>query len=547
MAVFVEAHKNGTLPHEIHQSGENYGYIEKPTGAGKSWLVFDDLILRYEENIKREQPLKQVVNISCPILKLDEQFMNDLVSAIHGIYPDGGGFAFYLNSSDSGENYRCISSVKKDVNRIGDLERFLYDDHLHTAVVMSCHKSLPKFIDKVEELKRTYGCLEVISYIDEAHCIDPFRDRNEDDNMTFVDMSRLCEITDAVYLISATPDAKSIRFINTFNHLGRDSVKRIIRMTQSEAINQNLIVKPSFHVALTAGKNLECDMIASAMEFAKNDNPNIHHKMLVTMTESDALLKMAKHLEKKTGIKVFCTCAKYGMKEMDSPTAINDIVDFIHKVDNYDGDCFVMHIKQLIQGIDIKSLTDAVSFENDFSNPSGFKRYVQTNGRPQRTLSGERGMPIDKRTKKVCNIFYFLPNTDFGAVAFVKDFFIRVYGVGNMVFDCYRYTPDGFTEIEEIDPKNKSRLTNGSETTSIAKLRINIEDYIRTKMVNDLRIYNLIGKEIVINDEIDRVLEDCDAFGKSFTCNELLDNTELIKYITELFEKYEIDKYATAV
>lgn len=85
MQFFTDMYKNGTLPYILHDTGYNFGTVCMPTGSGKSAVVYADIINTIDTN-KNNQKL--VFNISCPILKLSQQFISDLMDIIDDIYKD---------------------------------------------------------------------------------------------------------------------------------------------------------------------------------------------------------------------------------------------------------------------------------------------------------------------------------------------------------------------------------------------------------------------------------------------------------------------------
>ena len=78
-----------------------------------------------------------------------------------------------------------------------------------------------------------------------------------------------------------------------------------------------------------------------------------------------------------------------------------DETEFVHNVDDYNGDCFVLHIKQLTQGIDVKTLTDCIYYNSSHLNDGTKRTILQTIGRTLRPLKGERGKRKDERLKKI--------------------------------------------------------------------------------------------------------------------------------------------------
>ena len=151
------------------------------------------------------------------------------------------------------------------------------------------------------------------------------------------------------------------------------------------------------------------------------------------MLEGAEGLKNSKH-----GWKVFMTSSKEGAKKSENDEMVGmDEAKFIRDVDEYDGDCFVLHIRQLIQGIDIKTLTGCVIYNASKVN-DGVKRWIiQTVGRTLRPYSGERpenllenGLTLDDRKKKFGSVFIVIGgNLSEDIEGQVGTLFQRYYGL----------------------------------------------------------------------------------------------------------------------
>ena len=167
MQWFIDKYNSNALDYIIKKTGYSFGTICMPTGTGKSGVVYEDIINIINNNPKGH---KVVINISCPILKLTQQFISDLFSVFNEIYKSTNtNFNFYINSSDNGKNYNdSISVMDVNIDRFSKFDNFINDPNTDIAIVASCHKSLYKFINKISKIKK----IEIISYIDEAHLID---------------------------------------------------------------------------------------------------------------------------------------------------------------------------------------------------------------------------------------------------------------------------------------------------------------------------------------------------------------------------------------
>ena len=123
MSWFIDAYNNGTLDYIIKNTKEDFGTICMPTGTGKSSVVYADVINAIDNN---KDGKKLVFNISCPILKLTQQFINDLFDVIAGTHAHiADQIGFFVNSSDSGKNYdtRNLVELGIDTNSFRNIDK----------------------------------------------------------------------------------------------------------------------------------------------------------------------------------------------------------------------------------------------------------------------------------------------------------------------------------------------------------------------------------------------------------------------------------------
>ena len=148
-----------TFKFRICYGKKDFGTVCMPTGTGKSGVMIDDILRRVKSPYTTT-----IVNLSCPTLRLSEQFVCDLFETMHGVFPADfmKKVCLVLNSSDSPSNYSVgscdiyggdlISSIKKAVE-------------YHSIVILaSCHRSLYKFVSCTDELSKHGVC--ILNYID---------------------------------------------------------------------------------------------------------------------------------------------------------------------------------------------------------------------------------------------------------------------------------------------------------------------------------------------------------------------------------------------
>ncbi len=478
--------ENKNYKYRIAETGQNFGTICMPTGYGKSGVIFEDVVKRIRNWKKGDKPL--IINISSPILKLTQQTVNDMLQIlvnVNGV--DTSLLHFYICSSDSGDNYSELNTLEKNSE---DFAKQNVEDFKEICLVATCHKSLWKFIDKFAHFEKAKDTYQICSYLDEAHKIAILPDvvnRSKEDRILFqykktvtaeeyeelsdeekelytettrthvlnkckqytliqnkisentiIDLDLLESFSTSVYAVTATPNSDITDELYATQN-GRNRVwgekarhqnhKKVytIFVPAPDAIKENVICPPLVKIAKADG--ITPDLLENLMQNAINENPNIKHKVLVTLRTIEELKTIREELE-ALGNKVFSTDSKEGFRD----ESISSIQDFTKEVQKFEGNCFVLHIRQLIEGIDISGLTDCVIFteaENHDLNQQDYKRYVQTIGRTLR-LGKEREKSKDERLKKSANVYFVTKNED--QVGRFRTFVNSYYGYGNVHF-----------------------------------------------------------------------------------------------------------------
>ena len=563
MQWFVDAYKNNELNYMIASTGKKKGTVVLPTGAGKSGVVYSDIV-HHINNAKDDE--KIIFNISAPILKLEAQLLNDFFSCVKKIFPErvaNGEFMFFINSSADGNAYEEVTNLNTDANKfygIKEFNEFKTSEKAKFAIVASCHKSLYKFAEKIDELN-SYA--KVITYLDEAHLVvnetrdDKSKDElSNDGKVRWESMKEICK-GECVYALTATPDKYITKLINEY--AGEEPDYHIIDVPARELIKENKILPVLTELAKVSSGDSEKitkELCAKFMDRVINLNPNIHHKILVTCSSTEHLTKLRDELS-AANYKVFSTCAREGglsNDESGEATPIDE-VDFIEEIDSYEGNCFVLHIKQLIQGIDIKSLTDCIIY-NSTTLRDGVKRtLLQTIGRTLRPLAGERGMPIEMRKKKNGNVLILIAEENFDEIRSAYFSFLQKY-----------YGNDGikaFTrDIDSTKPGHGHRMfDNGSSgfgndyfdvrEIEINRLMVEIEKFVKEKVYPRWKAIKKVCERTdstyieksYIDNELNRLKKIFSKYGdgKEYDTCDLLDDTSLMKGISDVFKKVELD------
>lgn len=483
-----------------------YGTVCMPTGTGKSGVMIDNILRNIVCGI-RNRMIPTVINISCPTLKLAQQLITDLFEVIDGvIHEKRDTICLVLNSSDSASHYHTYGFSVYSGNFSDSLELALKENRI--IIVASCHRSMQKFINVIED-KKAHTSISLSNYIDESHMLSVKGAFNYSDDPR-VDLLKLKELSFQLYLFSATPDLCMTKMISRNN-----MEEYIYRMYPIEAIRENLILPPRIRCFRTALPN-NVEIYEYVLEESKMFGGN--RKIMVTLKSTDEMRHVTDILEQR-GYKVFGACAADGFTGEDDLT---DAVKFAEAVDAWDGDCFVLQIKQLTQGTDIRTLTDAVIPVSNDIGPKTYRHLLQTMGRVMRAAPGERGMDYEHRTKKAGNIFFIVDDdSSLNKEESLKRFAMRYYSM-----ECTEYG-EGFSTSAEMTEEVKS--TKRDITDCVIRESSVIKFFV-----------NAMGESVEHEAENIIMKIDSELYGidvKNIPEYHLLDNRSLIDYTVNEIKK----------
>ena len=521
MKWFVDKYNNKQLDYIIANTKKKFGTIVMPTGTGKSGKIYEDCIY----NILHKNPNKKLIICICShILNLNEQtFLSffEVLKACNVL--NSKRVALYLNSSSSLKNYENMSyNAVNNIFNIDNIVNFEKDNKYDIALVSSCNNSFSKFINKKINAKK----IDIITYIDECHTL-----LENNKNLKYdIDLKKLIAKSYKLYALSATPSY----FITIFNELINKSKKNktylaleepIFNMSPEEAIRNHFIIKPYVKFIHTSDGRLNANRIINCLNDAIASNSCKNHKILVTcgsIAEVEELYKNCKAL----GTYCFKNTSDDDWK----------IKEFCDKVENYDGHCIIFHCRKLIQGIDIKSITDAIIYNNTNGDNENNTRIIQIIGRALRTADGEFGKEIKK--KKFANIYIISKDEEYDKR--ISKIILKYYGINNILFnDLIDSGYGGFSPIKTYDGKNKTKK-NPIQTfqDKIEELKLNFQEYLENYIIPNYQYIIDNGGIIPIN----QVLNNIDMTGLSdINTLELFDNTMKIDIIKETFKKYNIN------
>lgn len=572
MSWFIKCYEDGTLQSIIWKCGKMKGVIRIPTGGGKSGHIINNIvdivighIANTIKNIDMNDNKKFIFHTSANVLKLIAQLMSDANDPINHILKDkigDGRIYFFVNSSASGDDYVAEYG---DKFRFDDIDKFKNDPNAKVAFVASCHKSLYKFAEKIDDMNE-YA--DVITYLDECHLVKGDVNKNvtysfsNDGEENWVSLvKKLCSGV-GMFALSATPDSETTKVINRC--CGYPDDYFIIDISAQELIKENVILP--IHISIEpVDKNIGicAKYCIEFMERCKLDNPDIFQKQLVNCGHYSVLVQLRDELE-RLGYKVFSTCSREGVYTTDHEEEDADTLcdtNFIKSVDDYQGDCFVLHLKQLVQGIDIKTLTGAIMYEGSHQHTTKQEetkniRRLQTTGRVIRPMMGERGKPIDERIKKYGYVLYLVNDDDFDNIKrMIARVMIDYYGVNNLsfninTFDCSKKDNIPSEHNDNVHPVFKSGgfgIDWGDYIdVVIEEISTKVHDYVKRVIVpNYYNCKKAIGEEYAkrqYDKFLDDVRQQCPEYDEVCTIKEIVQNHKLMDLISKFFNEFGIKK-----
>ena len=545
MSWLIEKHKNGNVSYEIQNTHRNHGAISKPTGSGKSALFINDIIYRI---IHRENK-KLMVNISTPIIKLCEQQGNDLMETLEGVAStyniNLNEVTYFINNSGNTDAYKKnTESALHSFNKASFSKEFINHPQHNVAIIINCHPSLSERMIPWLKSNNTDE-LNIVTYIDEAHTISSRIVSSENMDDTEIDLKTLCEKS-SVYLVSATNKQELVKIVNSFDGINNDSY--IIIESPAEAIEANKICAPKVHIKQTTTGEIDFDVCNNYMKSIGTDN-NIH-KVLVSCKDTKHLETLYKEL-KDGGYKVYYTCSKTGMNGdgtdnlefTNSNHKFNDVISFIKSIDDCETSCFVLHIRQMISGIDVSSISDCIIQKNDTNNFNSYSNVIQTIGRSLR-LGSERGKNIEERTKKYANILFVTEEANESIYQDIDYFLINYYGLGHYKFHIGKPgIKNSLNNEERVETAWQNMFiptSSGEEINYWENIKVNIEQYILNKVKPLFDDIENLG--ISYNNDIENQIN---FIEKKYNENlngiyifKYIENKDLRKAIEEIMSKY---------
>lgn len=356
------------------------GVLYMPTGGGKTVIIYGHAKMFFGTAIKHN------FIISGPIMDLNKQ---TACSVLTNLFNDGlinsencdvviANCANYRSNRfytvKNGESIDIVNDIAGHeplgilVNTIDVKQEKQY------RITVVCNPTLQndeKFLDKLTED-------DVVKhfYFDESQTLKKDQTVNtEEDNQNnknWVNYEKIFTIINmtsvkgSCHMVSATPTKDNFETImeNNFGMSYEDCFA--YRLTPREAINARMILEPQFYFKRCS--KLKVDTILVRIEDVINDinkekEKNISYKarILVTVASTADLNWIVKRLLEKYGsdYDVYSTSCM-DKKKKNNETISEDICAFKKAIEENERSCFVVHIKQIIAGIDIPSFTHTV-------------------------------------------------------------------------------------------------------------------------------------------------------------------------------------------
>lgn len=356
------------------------GVLYMPTGGGKTVIIYGHAKMFFGTAIKHN------FIISGPIMDLNKQ---TACSVLTNLFNDGlinsencdvviANCANYRSNRfytvKNGENIDIVNDIAGHeplgilVNTIDVKQEKQY------RITVVCNPTLQndeKFLDKLTED-------DVVKhfYFDESQTLKKDQTVNtEEDNQNnknWVNFKKIFTIINmtsvkgSCHMVSATPTKDNFETImeNNFGMSYEDCFA--YRLTPREAINARMILEPQFYFKRCS--KLKVDTILVRIEDVINDinkekekNTSYKARILVTVASTADLNWIVKRLLEKYGsdYDVYSTSCM-DKKKKNNETISEDICAFKKSIEENERSCFVVHIKQIIAGIDIPSFTHTV-------------------------------------------------------------------------------------------------------------------------------------------------------------------------------------------
>lgn len=453
----------------LQMASIKWGICKAPTGYGKSGIIFWNIAERIKHAIENNEKL--VITLSTPLLVLNDQFYQDLIEFLANI--DLGlnstNCVFVDNSSVQANQRGIVNGLNIDRWGFVDLSAAIKNKAIPQIVIcISTHKSYNNFLSTnnnfvLSQLKDLGYC--IATYFDECHTIVDANANGKNSNSmiesdsdpVYVDQLKL--VADYIYFFSATPALwQATWFVTNYANAPKGYNGFVHEVAIIDALNEKQILPPEVTMC-EVEDNKDVTTIADTLEkIMASDFRYGYRKILVTCMNTQELIALRDELLNNRGIPVAYTCAAFGKhihQNLHTDTTCQTITDFSKGIEDFNGNMIILHIRQMIAGVDVPAITTVVNrvFDNTAQN---VVKMIQTNGRALRVRKCDRacfknGMDWTA-TKIVGEVYNIIEKDKFTDDAkFLSRFFNLIYNTVNVkVFRLVRKTttPGGKYELD---------------------------------------------------------------------------------------------------
>ena len=301
------------------------------------------------------------------------------------------------------------------------------------------------------------------------------------------------------FMVSATQTNNNIDVISK---IANDNNEHIKFISSKQAIDAKLILDIDWSVCTQVGDKL--DSIYSVIKRIERANKKEKLKRCVLVTvHSRKELKQLTNKLVKDGIDTFSTCCSednlYGKQRHNGVEIKGGIDEFNREIKQSKGFKVVIHIKQLICGIDIDCFTDCIIYDMKENDDNNQRTIIQTIGRCLRYLSNEeRENAMDnkesKNLKKVGKVWFIDRDTDHSEIFnFMAAQYHSECGTMFNLNDS-----EGKAVYTKIDTNSEDYSNISEQKLSFKRFKMDMKKKLE-EYVND-GIAELFGCDLIINE-----------------------------------------------
>lgn len=529
------------------------GVLNMPTATGKTVVIFGHIL----ECIKNAETTKHNFIVSGPIMDLNKQTASSILTNLWntGVINADNIDIVIANCENKKPNH-SFTWFNNDKNEIDISDKANGHEPVGIPVTMANTKQERQFrltvvcnptLQNDEKYLIYVDSKNIINhfYFDECHTLKNSPAEKTDYatvemsegeaiekkeiEKTWVNYKKIFELIDnngSFHLISATPTVDNFEVIQNYLHVIDFKECFTFCLRPIKAIATRMLVPPKFKIAKAPKLNLSSikaltETCVLDVENIVAKNSNYKAKILITTNSTIELKNMCEWLINLYGEKynVFSTCCQLG-KTLNGTRLNNDIRNFKELIDNSDKPCFVVHIRQIIAGIDIPSFTHAIF---NMESSTNFITPIQITGRVLRP-AGRWPDGSAKLDIKECGYVY-----------------INIQDNDNLADKAARTLTDFYGEIFEfIKPNFFENYSSGSkvrhkityqfeDTIHLETFEKDTEKFLR-QLAKWIHSWKELGQELNIETEIKNAI-----YQKAYTENlPIFYQPELKRYIDKV-------------